>query len=398
MIERFHYTELIRPFFNKQIIKVLTGQRRVGKSYILKMLISIIEREFPDGNIIYIDKEKYNFNFLKTDSDLMNYIETEKKSCMNYLFIDEIQDIEGFEHVLRSLHSEPNFDIYCTGSNAKLFSSELATFLSGRQISFHIGSLSFIEFCKFHNYNLDNKSLLKYMQFGGLPYLIHLPDNEQIRYEYLTNIQSTILYRDVISRNNVRDTRFFSDLLNFLADNTGSIFSALKISKYLKNQKINKNVPLILDYISFIENAFLINKVKRLDLTGKSHFEVGEKYYFEDIGLRNSIVGFRTADFGKIMENIVYLHLKHLGYSVSVGVTGSAEIDFAAEKNNEKIYVQVCYLLSNEETIEREFGNLLKIQDNYPKFVVSFDEFSAQNTYKGIAHNTLLEFLKIENF
>jgi predicted AAA+ superfamily ATPase len=187
-------------------------------------------------------------------------------------------------------------------------------------------------------------------------------------------------------------------LLNFLADNTGSIFSALKISKYLKNQKINKNVPLILDYISFIENAFLINKVKRLDLTGKSHFEVGEKYYFEDIGLRNSIVGFRTADFGKIMENIVYLHLKHLGYSVSVGVTGSAEIDFAAEKNNEKIYVQVCYLLSNEETIEREFGNLLKIQDNYPKFVVSFDEFSAQNTYKGIAHNTLLEFLKIENF
>jgi predicted AAA+ superfamily ATPase len=393
MLKRNLYIERIRPYFNKKLIKVLTGQRRVGKTYILQLIIKELSESYPKANIIYVDKEKYEFDYIRTHSELMEYIDFHKKDEMNYLFIDEIQDITGFERVIRSLHNEDNFDIYCTGSNAKIFSGELATYLSGRQISFRISSLNFKEFCQFHNINQNRESLNKYMKFGGLPYLMHLPDDDIIRFEYLNNINSTILFRDIINRHEIRDPRFLTDLLRFIADNTGSIFSANKISAYLKNQQINKNVSKILDYLSYIENAYFINKVQKTDIQGKKHFEVGEKYYFEDVGLRNAIIGFNPQDIGKIIENLVFLHLKNSGYSITIGALGNKEIDFIATKNGEKKYIQVSYLLSDEKTIEREFGNLLKIEDNYPKYVISYDTFSAPNTYKGIIHLTLLEFL-----
>jgi predicted AAA+ superfamily ATPase len=269
----------------------------------------------------------------------------------------------------------------------------LATYLSGSQITFQVGSLDFNEFCLFHQCPKNNESLWNYLKFGGLPYLIHLPENEAIRFEYLNNINATILYRDVINRNKIRDTRFLNDLLKFIADNIGNIFSATKISDYLKNQQIKKNVALILDYLLHIENAYFINRVQRIDIQGKKYFDVGEKYYFEDIGLRNSLVGFKPSDIGKIIENIVFLHLKNKGFEIKIGVLESREIDFVATKNGERIYLQVVYLLADEKFLEREFGNLLKIEDNYPKYVVSFDNFSAKNTYKGIKHFTLLEFL-----
>ena len=313
---------------------------------------------------------------------------------MNYLFIDEIQEINEFERALRSLYKKENFDIYCTGSNAKLFSGELSTYLAGRQIAIHIGSLNFNEFCLFHQLPVNYDSLNKYIRQGGLPYLIHLPDDDKIRFEYLDNIYSTILFRDIVNRHQIRDTRFLTDLLKFLADNTGSLFSANKIAKYLKSQGIKKNVALILNYISYIVEAYFINKVERIDIQGKKHFDIGEKYYFEDIGLRNAIVGFKIQDISKIIENIVFLHLRNNKYDVKIGILGTNEIDFVASKNNETIYIQVAYLLSDEKTIEREFGNLLKIKDNYPKFVVSFDTFATPNTYKGIKHYTLLEFLR----
>ncbi len=393
MINRSIYIDKIRPFFNKKIIKVLTGQRRVGKSYVLKLIIEQIKIQNPLANIIYIDKEKYEFDYLRTHEQLMAYITKQKVAGMNYLIIDEIQDIEGFERVLRSLYDEDNFDIYCSGSNANIFSSELATYLSGRQITFQIGSLNFNEFCLFHQCEKNEKSLWNYLKYGGLPYLIHLPEDDTIRFEYLNNINSTILYRDVINRNQIRDIRFLNDLLKFVADNIGNIFSATKISEYLKNQKITKNVALILDYLSHIENAFFINRVLRIDIQGKRHFDVGEKYYFEDIGLRNSLIGFNPTDIGKIIENIVFLQLKNKGFTVKIGVSENREIDFVATKDGETIYVQVAYLLADAKVIEREFGNLLKIEDNYPKYVISFDNFSAKNTYKGIKHLTLLEFL-----
>ena len=393
MINRDLYIQAIKPFIRKDLIKVLTGQRRVGKSTILKILVEEIKKTDSNANFIFIDKEDYAFDFIRTHQQLDAYIKTKEVEDNNYLFIDEVQEIEGFELILRSYNKKPNFDIYCTGSNAKIFSSELATYLSGRQVVFQIGSLNFKEFCLFHGLENSQQSLLKYIKYGGLPYLIHLPENDEVRFEYLNNIFATILMRDVVNRHQIRDPRFLSDLLKFIADNTGSIFSANKIAKYLKSQQINKNVALILNYLSYLEDAYFINKVKRLDIKGKKHFEVGEKYYFEDIGLRNVIIGFRMTDIAKIMENIVFLQLKNSGYKISVGYLQDREIDFVAEKGNERIYIQVAYLLTEQSTIDREFGNLLKIKDNYPKYVVSMDSFSAINTYAGIKHLTLLEFL-----
>lgn len=394
MIQRSLYTDKIIPFIDKDVVKVLTGQRRVGKSAILQLLANTIKDLHPDVNILFIDKEDYSFEQMKTHKELYEYIEAHKSAGKNYVFIDEVQEIEGFEKILRNYNKHPDFDIYCTGSNARMFSGELATTLSGRQINFPIGSLNFNEFCSFHKLEANEQSLQKYMKYGGLPYLMHLEDNESIRFEYLRNIFDTILLRDVIHRNSIRDPRFLQDLLRFLADTTGSLFSANKIAQYLKSQQINKNVALILNYLGYVENAYFINKVPRVDIQGKKQFEVGEKYYFEDVGLRNAIVGFRIQDIEKIIENLVFLHLKNQGYKISIGYSAEKEIDFIAEKDNERIYVQVAYLLNEPKTIEREFGNLLLIKDNYPKFVVSYNDFGTQNTYLGVQHFSLLNFLK----
>ena len=393
MIQRQLYIDRVKPFIGKNLIKVLTGQRRVGKSVLLKLIMNFISETNPEANIIYIDKEDYKFDQLNDYKDLINYISENEISGENYVFIDEIQDIYNFEKALRSLYNKNNFDIYCTGSNASVFTGELSTVLSGRQMIFHIGSLDFNEFCLFHKLNSTQETLMKYMMFGGLPYLIHLPDNENTRFEYLKNITSTILYRDVINRNKIRDPRFLDDLIKFLSENIGSQFSANKISKYLKSQNIKKSVSLILDYLSYIEDAYFINQVKRMDVQGKKTFEIGEKYYFEDIGLRNSIVGFNISDIGKIIENLVYLHLRNNGYDIKIGYSNDKEIDFVAMKKHEVSYFQVCYLLNDSSTIDREFGNLLLIKDNYPKYVISFNSFTTPNTYKGIKHLTLLEFL-----
>lgn len=393
MFDRTIYIDKIRPFINKNLIKVLIGQRRVGKSMVLKLIVNEIKKMDSRANIIFIDMEDLDFEELKNYKKLNSFIKNHSEKGMNYLFIDEIQEVENFELVLRNFVKKENFDIYCTGSNAKIYSNEISTYLTGRQISIQIGSLNFKEFCEFHNLPEDKTALQKYIKYGGLPYLIHLPENDEIRFEYLNNIFSTIILRDVVNRHQIRDPRFLIDLLKFLADNTGSLFSATKISKYLKSQNINKNVALILNYISFIEDAFFINTLQRKDIQGKKIFEVGEKYYFEDIGLRNAIMGFKIQDISSIMENIVYLHLRNLGFELSVGYSNNKEIDFIAEKDNEKKYFQVAYLLSDNKTIEREFGNLVEIKDNYPKYVISFDEFKSNNSYYGIKHLTLLEFL-----
>lgn len=394
MIQRQHYINQIKPFIDKSLIKVLVGQRRVGKSSLLKLIAEWIKEQNKNAHIIFIDKEEYIFESIKNHEDLYNYIESNKSVANNYLFIDEVQEIDGFEKILRNYNKQDEFDIYCSGSNAKMFSGELATYLSGRQIIIPIGSLNFKEFCLFHQIEENESALQNYMRFGGLPYLIHLPEDEKVRFEYLRNIFDTILLRDIIQRNQIRDPRFLNDLLKFLADATGRIFSANKISIFLKSQKINKSVPAILNYLQFIEEAFFINKVKRVDIQGKKQFEVGEKYFFEDVGLRNAIVGYKIQDIEKIIENLVFLHLKNSGYKVFVGTLRNKEIDFVAEKENERIYIQVAYLLSDPQTIEREFGNLLIIKDNYLKYVVSYDAFESANSWNGIHHLRLIDFLK----
>jgi predicted AAA+ superfamily ATPase len=393
---RQNYIDRIKPFINKQLIKVLTGQRRVGKSYILSQLVDIIKEQEPESNIIFIDKEAFEFDFLKSYIDLYNYIKTKSSASKNYIFIDEIQEISEFQKALRSLLSENIYDIYCTGSNAYTLSGDLATLLGGRYIEFRIHSLSFSEFIQFHQLENNTETLNRYLKYGGLPFLIHLPNDEKTIFEYLKNIYNSIFFKDIVSRYQLKNVSFLTDLTKFTAENCGSLFSARKISQYLKSQQIKASPEVIINYLSYLENAFFIHRVKRTDIEGKKIFEIGEKLYFDDIGLRNSIIGYRKTDIGKIMENAVYLHLLINEWSVTVGFSNQLEVDFVATKNGEKMYIQVAYLLQNNSTIEREFGNLLAIEDNYKKIVITMDKLEQGNSYKGISIINLKEFLSDE--
>ncbi|MFD2834911.1 ATP-binding protein [Gramella sp. AN32] len=378
---------------DQKIIKVITGQRRVGKSYLLFQLIRLIQEREPAANIIYINKEDLEFSFIKTAEDLNKYVLANKvEGTKTYVFIDEIQDIENFGTALRSLLLKEDLDLYCTGSNANLLSGDIAGHLSGRYVEIEVYSLAYPEFLAFHKLAENNKSLDKYLKYGGLPYLIHLELEDEVVFEYLKNIYSSIVYRDIINRYSVRNTTFLEQLVLFLAAHTGSIFSAKKISDFLKSQRVNMAPNQVQTYIQHLVNAFLIHKVARYDLVGKRLFEIGEKYYFENLGIRNGLWGYRLEDRGKIMENVVYNHLLFKGYKVQVGILGNKEVDFIAEKDGEKLYVQVALTINNPDTLEREFGNLKNIPDNYPKKVVTMETFSG-NTVEGIEAQDLRSFL-----
>ena len=391
--KRKGYIDRIKPFMQKSVVKVLTGQRRVGKSFLLYQLIEEILGEEPDANIIYINLEDFAFSSLQTAEDLHSYIISHsKEKAKNYIFIDEIQDIPGFEKVIRSLLLNEDNDIYITGSNAKMLSGELATYLSGRYIEFKIYSLSYSEFLEFHGLTESETSYELYSRYGGLPYLLNLPLEDETVNEYLKSVYSTIVFRDVVSRYKLRNTLFLEKLIQFLSENIGNLFSAKNISDYLKSQHTTISVNQIQSYTEYLNNAFLIHRVERYDLIGKRVFEIGEKYYFENMGIRNIVIGYLITDKTKILENLVYNHLLYKGYDIKVGYYGDKEIDFIGEKNGEKLYIQVALKIDSDKTAEREFGNLLKIQDNYPKIVVTKDTFSG-NSYEGIRHCPIRQFL-----
>ena len=391
--KRKGYIDRIKPFMQKSVAKVLTGQRRVGKRFLLYQLIEEILAEEPDANIIYVNLEDFTFSSLQTAEDLHSYIISHsKEKVKNYIFIDEIQDIPGFEKVIRSLLLNEDNDIYITGSNAKMLSGELATYLSGRYIEFKIYSLSYSEFLEFHGLTESETSYELYSRYGGLPYLLNLPLEDETVNEYLKSVYSTIVFRDVVSRYKLRNTLFLEKLIQFLSENIGNLFSAKNISDYLKSQHTAISVNQIQSYTEYLNNAFLIHRVERYDLIGKRVFEIGEKYYFENMGIRNIVIGYRITDKAKILENLVYNHLLYKGYDIKVGYYGDKEIDFVGEKNGEKLYIQVALKIDSDKTAEREFGNLLKIQDNYPKIVVTEDTFSG-NSYEGIRHCSIRQFL-----
>ncbi len=395
IIQRKTYLTKVEPFIGKPVAKVFTGQRRVGKSFMLYQIIGLILDKEPDANIIYINKEDIAFDDIKTATDLNDYIQTKISSQnKNYIFIDEIQEITDFEKAVRSLLLDENNDIYITGSNARLLSGELATLLAGRTIEIKIYSLAYAEFLTFHKLTDSQESLLKYFRYGGLPYLINLNLTDDVVFEYLKNIYNTIVFRDVVARYNVRNTHFLERLIRFLADNTGSLFSAKRISDFLKSQKINIAHNQVQTYLSYLVNAFLIHQVSRYDIRGKRIFETGEKYYFENNGLRNAVAGYKPGDNAKLLENVVYNQLLYKGYEVKTGWLETEEIDFIATKDNETQYIQVALQLNTGKTIEREFGNLLKIKDNYPKMVITMDE-KVKNTYKGIPLITIRNFLMV---
>ena len=392
IIPRDHYLQQVLPFVGKNLIKVLTGQRRVGKSYLLFQLMQHIQQQEPSASIIYINKEDLRFDAIRNANDLNTYVTAHlQNGRRNYIFIDEIQDIENFEKALRSLLLSSENDLYITGSNATMLSGELATYLSGRYIEFTVYSLSYPEFLRFHELTEETSHFELYLRFGGLPYLVNLPLADHA-FEYIKGVYSTIVYRDVVSRFNIRNTQFLEKLIQFLAEQIGSLFSAKRISDFLKSQRVNLAPNQIQQYVSYLASAFIIHEVGRYDLIGKRIFEIGNKYYFENTGIRNVITGYTAADRGKLLENVVYNHLVFCGYSVKVGTLQAFEIDFMGERRGEKIYVQVALSLVEQDTVAREFGNLLKIDDNYPKYVVSTDSFSG-NTYQGIIHLTIREFL-----
>ncbi|MDR2542005.1 MAG: ATP-binding protein [Treponema sp.] len=394
-ISRSLYIEQIHPYVGSRIIKVITGQRRAGKSYILYGLIDEIKKENPKSHILYINTELAEFWDLKNGVDLYDYIVSQlQKGKDNYVFIDEIQEIEGFENALKSLFAENLADLYITGSNSHLLSGELATYLSGRYIMFTVHTLSYREFLVFHRLEKGQDSLNKYLRIGGMPYLASLGTDENLSFEYLKNVYESILLRDVVFREKIRNVRFLENLSVYLADNTGSLFSANNISKYLKSQKIQMPVQTVISYLKALESSYLIHRVQRKEIGGLKIFEIGEKYYFEDLGLRNVLARKDpVGDRAKLMENAVYLSLLQRGYTVYVGKLDNGEIDFVAEKQNELVYIQVCWRLGDDNTWSRETGRLLEIKDNFPKYVVTMDsEFSGQN-YQGIKIESLENFL-----
>ena len=385
------YLKKVEPYIGKEIIKVLTGQRRVGKTILLKQIQHLVKQLDKKANTIYINKEQNEFKQIKNADDLFNYIQSQlKPKQSNYVFIDEIQEIEEFEIALRQLLVK-GVDIYCTGSNANMLSGDLATHLSGRYIEFHINSLSYTEFIQMHKLTNDNDTLNKYIRYGGLPYLLHLPLSDEIVYGYLKSIYNTIILKDIVARYSIRDVAFLDRLVEYLSDNLGSYVSSNKISDFLKSQRVHLSVNTVMNYLKYLTSSFFINKVERIDIIGKKRFEINDKYFFTDLGLKHSIIPFTGAQIGSVFENLVYNQLIYEDYKVFVGKHHDREIDFVAQKGNVTKYIQVAYQLPDEKVREREFGNLLKIEDNYEKIVVSADEFTTD--YKGIKHIHIRDFL-----
>ena len=394
-ILRQSYLDKIERYLGKDTIIILTGQRRIGKSYILRLFRDKVSQN-QEFNVIFIDKEKHEFDDIKTYQDLNAYIdERRNKSKTNYILIDEIQDIEEFEKSVRSYYEEPDVEIVVTGSNSKMLSSDLSTLIGGRYKEIYIQALSYEEFMLFHQLPDSDDTLAKYIQFGGLPGLVKMGLDEQDAREYQQDVYHTVLLKDVIMRNQIRNVPFLENLVRFLADNTGKIISANSIAKYMKTQGDSVTSTVIINYTKFLCDAYLIHRVNRYDIHGKKLFESNDKFYFEDNGLRNTLAGgSREGDIEKVIENIIYNHLIRLGYEVTVGQLQAGEIDFVCQKpEGQLLYVQASYIIADDATREREFGNLRAIKDNYPKYVISMTPLVSRQDSDGITHLHLRRFL-----
>ena len=400
MLKRDEYIKKIVPFIDKDVIKVLTGIRRSGKSVMLKLLmeelknIGINEKQF-----IYINFENLKYRNLKNYERLYDFIlnKVDNKYKSYYIFLDEIQEMEEWEKCVNSLRVDEdfNFDIYITGSNAKLLSGELSTYLAGRYIEFVVYPFSFKEFfeiMKEKNKEIDLKEAFQdYVKFGGMPFLHNLDYNFEASMQYLQDLYASIILKDITQRNNIRDTDLLERIINYVVMNIGNTFSATSISKFFKSENRKVATETILNYIKACEEAFLVYRVARNDLLGKKILNVNEKYYIADHGIREAIMENNQKNINQVLENIVYFEMLRRGYNVKIGKVDNLEVDFVCKKNDETIYIQVSYLLASEDTKEREFSVLENIKDNYPKYVLSMDEFDMSRN--GIKHVNLIEFL-----
>ena len=398
MIKRDLYLNKIKPFIDKEIIKVLTGIRRSGKSVMLKLLMNeILSQEVSKEQIIYLNFEDLKNRSLCSFDILHNYIlKNSEKNKKTYLFLDEIQEVTSWEKCINSLRVQEDyqFDIYITGSNAKLLSGELATYLAGRYVEFIIYPFSFKEFLEAIS---QIKPLSKaqafneYIKFGGMPFLHNLNFQLEPSLQYLKDVYSSIILKDITQRNNIRDIDLLEKIITYVIMNIGNTFSATSISKFFKSENRKTSPETILNYIKVCEEAFLIYKVQRNDLIGKKILSVNEKYYIADHGIREAIFENNQRDINQILENIIYIEMLRRGYEVKIGKINDLEVDFICTKYDEKIYIQVTYLLASPETIEREFSVLELIKDNFPKYVVSMDQFDMSRN--GIKHYNIIDFL-----
>ena len=396
LISRPNYYNKLNKLLGKGVLIVLTGQRRVGKSYVMKELVAR-KGEEPGANVIFIDKEKTAFDFIANYKDLVTYVDGKiDKAKHNYILIDEVQEIKEFERGLRNYYGESYIDIIVTGSNSDILSSELGTILSGRFVEVFIQGLSYTEFLEFHNLKDNEATLSKYINYGGLPGLrpFGLDDPETIN-DYLQGVYSTILVKDIIRRKKIRNVPFLENLIHFIADNIGKPLSATGIQNYTASNESEVSKNLILKYMKAIDEAYLATAVSRYNIHGKKLLETNDKFYFGDVGIRNFITGGRRADdIEKIVENLVYQHMVRLGYEVKIGQLYSTEIDFVGTKGDDVVYVQAAYLITEEKTFNREFGNLMSIKDNYPKYVISMTPYMESSKWEGIIHIPFVEFLK----
>lgn len=401
MIKREIYMQRIRPFINTDLIKVFTGIRRAGKSVMLELVKNELkESGIGEENFLCINFEQFsNSQFLDVESLYKKITDFQKNTKGKiYLFFDEIQEVDGWEKCINSCRIDFDCDIYITGSNAKLLSGELATYLAGRYVEFVIYPFSFAEFFEMNlikNPNVDKATcFMQFLKTGGMPFLSNFPDDDSAKSLYLIDIYNSVVLKDVVKRNNIRDVDTLERIVAYAFSNIGHIFSATSLSKYFKSENRKISHDTILNYLKFCSDAFLFYKINRYDLEGKKIVTVNEKYYCADHGLREALFGKNIQNIDQVLENIVCLELLRRNYKVYVGKKGDLEIDFIAEKQGKKIYIQVAYLLANEETIKREFSVYNSVKDSYPKYVVSMDALDfSQN---GIIHKNIKEFLLME--
>ena len=405
MIKRELYLKQIRNFIDKPIIKVITGMRRSGKSMILKLISEeLLEKGVSPQNIIYINFESLMFSDLTEFKTLYNYIIEKSKTLTGkvYILLDEIQEVEHWEKVVNSFMVDLDCDIYITGSNANLLSSELATYIAGRYVEIKVYPLSFKEYIDFAKKQNPQKILTKeeyfeeYLQFGGLPGIHNFNYDKSNIYQYLSDIYSSILLKDVVAKNNIRDVELLERIILYIFDNIGNTFSAKNVSDFLKSQGRKLSRETVYNYLKALENAYILSSVQRYDVKGKALLETMEKFYLTDLGFRHAKLGYRPNDIAGYLENIIYLELLRRKYTVNIGKLGTKEIDFIGTLENEKLYIQVTYLLASPETVEREFSPLKKIGDNYPKYVLSMDNLGEYNI-DGIVRKRIIDFLLEEN-
>ena len=401
MIKREIYMQRIRPFINTDLIKVFTGIRRAGKSVMLELVKNELkESGIGEENFLCINFEQFsNSQFLDVESLYKKITDFQKNTKGKiYLFFDEIQEVDGWEKCINSCRIDFDCDIYITGSNAKLLSGELATYLAGRYVEFVIYPFSFAEFFEMNlikNPNADKATcFMQFLKTGGMPFLSNFPDDDSAKSQYLIDIYNSVVLKDVVKRNNIRDVDTLERIVAYAFSNIGHIFSATSLSKYFKSENRKISHDTILNYLKFCADAFLIYKINRYDLEGKKIVSVNEKYYCADHGLREAVFGKNIQNIDQVLENIVCLELLRRNFKVFVGKKGDTEIDFIAEKQGKKIYVQVAYLLASEETVKREFSVFNSVKDSFPKYVVSMDDFDfSQN---GIIHKNIKDFLLMD--